>query len=151
MTQLPVTIPEAYMSHPFPSESWLMALGEALNNDARYAEVAKNWEGDLLFIVEGGKEGNASDGKAIYYLDLWHGKCRQAVDFTSAAGELPKAAFTLRSDRAQYLRILTGELDPMQAMLTRRLRVEGNMAYMLRNVPVVLDFVRCARQVPIAA
>jgi len=138
------------MSYRFPSESWLKALDEALNHDARYAEVAKNWEGDLLFIVDSGKEGNVADGKAIYYLDLWHGKCRQALDLSSATGELPKAAFTLRSDRAQYLKILTGELDPMQAMLTRRLRVEGNMAYMLRNVPVVLDFVRCARQVPIA-
>jgi hypothetical protein len=33
----------------------------------------------------------------------------------------------------------------MQAMLTRRLQVSGNMAYILRNVPVVLDFVRCCR------
>ena len=89
-------------------------------------------------------------GGSIYYLDLWHGKCRRAVDFLGATGELPKATFTLRSSRAQFLRILSGELDPMQAMLTRRLRVEGNMAYMLRNIPVVLDFVRCARQVPIA-
>jgi putative sterol carrier protein len=35
----------------------------------------------------------------------------------------------------------------MQAMMTRRLQVAGNMAYILRNVPVVLDFVRCCRQV----
>jgi len=43
--------------------------------------------------------------------------------------------------------VVTGELDAMQAMMTRRLRVEGNMAYMLRNVPSVLDFVRCCRLV----
>jgi len=35
----------------------------------------------------------------------------------------------------------------MQAMMTRRLQVEGSMAYMMRNVPTVLDFVRCAREV----
>ena len=39
------------------------------------------------------------------------------------------------------------ELDPMQAMITRKLRVQGSMAYMMRNVPVVLDFVRCAQEV----
>jgi len=138
------------MPHLFPSESWLKALEAALNGDARYAEVARNWEGDLLFVVEGEREENAGDGTVIYYLDLWHGNCRQAVDYSSASGELPKATFSLRSNRAQFLGILTGELDPVQAMLTRRLRVEGNLAYMLRNVPVVLDFVRCARQVPIA-
>jgi len=35
----------------------------------------------------------------------------------------------------------------MQAMLTRKLGVQGNMAVMMRSVPVVLDFVRCAREV----
>jgi hypothetical protein len=37
----------------------------------------------------------------------------------------------------------------MQAMVTRRLKVQGSMAYMLRNVPTVLDFVRCCRLVEI--
>jgi hypothetical protein len=37
----------------------------------------------------------------------------------------------------------------MQAMITRRLKVEGSMAYMLRNVPTVLDFVRCCSSVEI--
>jgi putative sterol carrier protein len=35
----------------------------------------------------------------------------------------------------------------MQAMLTRKLDVKGNMAVMMRSVPVVLDFVRCAREI----
>ena len=39
----------------------------------------------------------------------------------------------------------------MQAMLTRKLHVIGSMAYVLRNVPVVLDFVRCCRRVPLEA
>ena len=34
----------------------------------------------------------------------------------------------------------------MQAMLTRKLDVKGNMAVMMRNVPTILDFVRCARE-----
>jgi hypothetical protein len=32
-------------------------------------------------------------------------------------------------------------------MLTRKLKVQGNMAVMMRSVPTVLDFVRCAREV----
>ncbi len=38
-------------------------------------------------------------------------------------------------------------LDPIQAMLTRRLSVQGNMVTITRNVPTVLDFVRCCREV----
>jgi hypothetical protein len=35
----------------------------------------------------------------------------------------------------------------MQAMITRKLQVKGSMPYMMRNVPTVLEFVRCARDV----
>ena len=48
------------------------------------------------------------------------------------------------------MRIMDGNLDPMQAMVTRKLKVEGSLAYMMRNVPTVLDFVRCCQQVEIA-
>jgi putative sterol carrier protein len=51
----------------------------------------------------------------------------------------------LTAGLSQFNAVLAGRLDPMQAMLTRRLQVSGNMAYILRNVPVVLDFVRCCR------
>ncbi|MBK9208387.1 MAG: SCP2 sterol-binding domain-containing protein [Anaerolineales bacterium] len=33
---------------------------------------------------------------------------------------------------------------PMTAMMTMKLKVQGNMGYMMRNVPTVLDFVRVA-------
>jgi putative sterol carrier protein len=62
----------------------------------------------------------------------------------------PRPKFTLRAPRSNALLILGGSLDPMQAMLTRKLMVNGDMIYMMRNVPVVLDFVRCAKLVGIA-
>jgi putative sterol carrier protein len=54
-----------------------------------------------------------------------------------------KAAFGLRAPYDQFIRVLLGELDPMQAMLTLKLSVAGTMAVMMRNIPTVLDFVRC--------
>jgi putative sterol carrier protein len=32
-------------------------------------------------------------------------------------------------------------------MITRKLKVQGSMGYMMRNVPTVLEFVRCAKEV----
>jgi putative sterol carrier protein len=43
--------------------------------------------------------------------------------------------------------VLTGKLNPMTAMMTMKLKVNGSMAYMMRNVPTVLDFVRVAQEV----
>ena len=140
------------MAYPFPSQAWVQALISILNSDNRYAEVARNWEGDLVFAVEPDDDGQSNDPQAQVvriYLDLWHGKCRDGYMVEDGMAVAPPAKYVLSALRSNFLRILSGELDAMQAMLTRRLRVDGSMAYMLRNVPTVLDFVRCARRVEI--
>ncbi len=138
------------MAYAFPSAGWVEALVRIVNKDERYAHVARGWEGDIVFEItpDGASE---KEGAAVdrVYLDLWHGQCRQGA-FYPAGAEAPKAAFTMVATRANLLRILSGALDPMQAMLTRKLQVHGNMGYVLRNVPVVLDFVRCCRRVELA-
>lgn len=142
--------PELRVGHIFPSQAWVENLVEILNSDARYAEIARNWEGDLVFVVEPDEGADAKVEPDRIYLDLWHGKCRSGYLVGEGVEPGPAARYVLRAPRSNFLRILSGELDAMQAMLTRRLRVEGSMAYMLRNVPTVLDFVRCARRVEIA-
>ncbi len=130
------------MVYKFPSPEWLKELERKLNSDEKYARIAKNWEGDILINVE--PEGPLKE-PLFYYLDLWHGTCRKVDILTGTAGVKP--AFILTAPYDNIIKILLGKLDPMQAMMTRRLRVQGNMAVMMRNVPVVLDFVRCAREI----
>ncbi|GAB4529429.1 MAG: SCP2 sterol-binding domain-containing protein [Anaerolineales bacterium] len=130
------------MAGVFPSAEWLDSVVDKLNSDEKYARVAHNWEGDMNFVIDPG--GALTAGMQIY-LDLWHGQCRSARVVTD--GALPEAAFTLQATYDNYVRVLKGQLDPIQAMLMRKLAVKGNMAYIMRNVPVVLDFVRCLREV----
>lgn len=125
----------------FPTVDWLNEFQQKLNSDERYAQIAKNWEGDMYFIIE--PEGNLKT-QTVMYLDLWHGQCRATEMVTDLAAHTP--AFTLKANYLNFAKVLQGELDPMQAMLTRKLDVKGNMAAMMRNVPTVLDFVRCARE-----
>ena len=126
----------------FPSMEWLQSLDEKLNSDERYAEIAKKWEGDIVIVIE--PEGNLKEQR-IFYLDLWHGKCRAVAELKQASEK--NAVFVLTATYENIKHILTGKLDPMQAMLTRKLSVKGNMAVMMRSVPTVLDFVRCAREI----
>ena len=137
------------MAYPFPSGEWLQVLVEVLNSDERYAEVAKKWEGDMTVVIEPEEGDERQDLPVAVYLDLWHGKCRSAQFIDLKNEEMPNAAFTLRLRISNIEQLFKGQLDPIQAMMTRRLRVEGNMAYMLRNVPTVLDFVRCCQKIPI--
>lgn len=131
------------MAAVFPSEEWLKGLESKLNSDERYAEIAKNWEGDLFFFIE--PEGNLKE-RLTFYLDLWHGACRK-VEYQPQPESHPNPAFTLTATYNNIVAILSGKLNPMTAMMTSKLKVRGSMGYMMRNVPTVLDFVRVAQSV----
>ncbi|HSO27158.1 MAG TPA: SCP2 sterol-binding domain-containing protein [Anaerolineales bacterium] len=126
----------------FPEPEWIGALMEKLNTDERYALVARNWEGDMLFQIE---PDGALQEPVGFYLDLWHGKCRDA--YMLAPDQSREAAFLLKAPYPNMVKVLKGDIDPMQALLTRKISVKGNMATLMRNVPTVLDFVRCCREV----
>jgi len=130
------------MAAQFPSEAWLQGLQTRLNSDSRYHEIAKNWEGDLFFFIE--PDGNLKE-RLTFYLDLWHGTCRN-VEYQPSVEAHPNPAFTLTSSYKDLTSILTGKLNPMTAMMTSKLKVKGSMGYMMRNVPTVLDFVRVAQE-----
>jgi len=126
----------------FPSEEWMQAIKEKLNSDEQYGRIAKNWEGDLRFVLE-------SDDKLHetmwLYFDLWHGKCRDAYFEELTSPKIP--AFILKAPYGNFVKVLSGKVAPMQALMTRMLSVHGSMAYMMRNVPTVLNFVRCCQEV----
>ena len=126
----------------FPSVEWMEALATKLNTDEQYAQIARNWEGDMAFVIE--PSGDFQEERS-FYLDLWHGKCRDAYVIEPDMEVNP--VFSLRAPYHSYIRILSGELDPMQALLTRKIGVKGNMGVLMRSVPTVLDFVRCCREV----
>ena len=129
------------MTAVFPSAEWLMGLEAKLNSDERYADIAKNWEGDLLFFIE--PEGSLKE-QLTFYLDLWHGTCRK-VEYKPSPESHPNPVFTLTASYNNITAILSGKMNPMTAMMTSKLKVKGSMGYMMRNVPTVLDFVRVAQ------
>ncbi len=102
------------MAAIFPSEEWLKGLEEKLNSDARYQDIAKNWEGDLFFYIE--PEGNLKE-RLTFYLDLWHGTCRK-IEYNPSLEEHPSPMFTLTAAYKDITSILTGKLNPMTAMMT---------------------------------
>ncbi len=130
------------MSIPFPSDAWVKALKDVLNTDADYARIAAHWEGDIVFDV---RPGGVITKPLTLYMDLWHGKCRDAYEMIDRSQK--KAAFVLSATLPVFTRIILGQLDAMQAMMTGQLKVAGSMVYMMKNVPTVLRFVKCATMV----
>ena len=124
----------------FPDQDWVDGLVEYLNSNEKYAGIAKNWEGDMIFSLKA--DGPLKEDVAVY-LDLWHGTCRSGRVLEK--DEPLDAAFIMAAPYENFVRVLKGDLDPMQAMMTRKLSVKGNMGYILKNVPTVLEFVKCAQ------
>ncbi len=126
----------------FPSPEWVASLSDKLNSDEQYAHVAHAWEADMGFLVDGRDK---FPEPVRLYLDLWHGKCRQA--YMLEDGSELKAAFILKATYSNIVQLLKGEVDPIQALIMRKVSVQGNYALLMRSVPVVLHFVRCCREV----
>jgi putative sterol carrier protein len=126
----------------FPSAEWMQAITEKLNTDQHYAQVARNWEGDMRVILE---PDTSMQEEFWLYFDLWHGKCREA--FIEEQTSTINPAFVLRGSYTNVIKILSGEVGVVQALMTRMLGVHGSMATLMRNVPTVLDFVRCCQEV----
>ena len=124
------------MGIPFPSDAWAKAMMEDLNKSDSYLDAAKNWEGDFYFIIEAGGK---LEKPTILYMDLWHGKCRKANLVTDA--DAIKPAYRLSGSAANWKRVMTKQMDPMQAMMTGQLKLQGNMVMVMKNVRAAKELV----------
>ncbi len=126
----------------FPTPEWMQATKEKFNTDEQYARIARNWEADLRLILE--PDGPLHETIWLYW-DLWHGKCRDAYveDQTSTI----KPALIVNAPYGNFIKVLSGELKTMQAILGRTVEIHGSMILIMRNIPTVLDFVRCCQDV----
>ncbi len=127
---------------PFPTDEWVKAFMADLNASQAYLEAAKNWEGDFYFIIEPGGE---LKQPVILYMDLWHGRCREAF---AVNGRVKEPVFRLSGPVATWKKVMTKQLDPIQAMMTGQLHLTGNFAIIMRNVRAAKELVEGCTRIP---
>jgi putative sterol carrier protein len=127
----------------FLSDEWIKTLCQEINQSEAYAQAARNWEGDFYFVVE--LEGEMKE-TVIFYVDLWHGECRGARLITDEKEKAP--AFRMSAPLSSWRKVVEKELDPIQGLMTRKLKLEGNMAMIMRNVKAAQELVNCCTLVP---
>jgi len=124
------------MAYKFPSQAWADEFMVKINTSDAYASAAKTWEGDLFLVIE---------ESGALYLDLWHGECRQALYTTDLASEKPE--FKITANMEKWKKVLAGKLDPVQGMITRQIKLDGNLVKIMKNVKAAQELVRCATHV----
>ena len=131
------------MTFKFPSDEWIKELSRQLNTSETYEKSAKDWEGDFVFIVE---PDDAYDGTAYLYLGLYHGKSPDAA--MVASKDEREIEFVLRAPFSAWRKVIEGKLDPIQGMMTRKLKLQGNMMKVMRYPKAAKEIVSCCALVP---
>ncbi len=131
------------MGIKFASEEWMKELKEELNKSDGYRDAAKTWEGDFYWVVTG----MPGEPAAVYlYVDLWHGECRDAFRAAEAAAKTPE--FVIEAAYPVWRKVVDKKLDPIQGMVTRQLKLKGNLLKIMKAPKAATELVLCATRVP---
>jgi putative sterol carrier protein len=131
------------MAIRFPSDEWIKELSRQLNASESYERSAKDWEGDFIFVVE---PDQVWPETTYLYLALYHGKSPDAAEVEGV--DAREVEFVLRAPYSNWRRVIEGELDPIQGMMTRKLRLTGNMMKIMRYPKAAQEIVACCSLVP---
>ena len=126
----------------FPSDEWIKIFKDELNKSKSYEEVAKDWEGDFLFIVTPDEE---LKEEVTFYVDLWHGKCRDAYLVKGKK----TAAFEFKGPYSNWKKVINKELDPIRGLIRGMFELEGDSKVVLDQTKAAQELVNTASTIPV--
>ncbi len=131
------------MAIPFPTDAWIKEAMVKVNASEAYQKAAKVWEGDLVFIVTAVPDERQV---AYLYMDLWHGECRDAYETTADT----KSEFTITAPLTVWRDVLDGKLDPIRGIMSRKLKVSGSMAKIMKSPKAASELVNACSTIDTA-
>ncbi|HEX2191016.1 MAG TPA: hypothetical protein VHG51_19060 [Longimicrobiaceae bacterium] len=130
------------------TEEWGRACCEEINRRPAYREAAAQWEDPVVLVMERDPALGVEEDRA-FRLDLYRGGCRGTRRATVSDQE--EAAYVLRAGAAAWRHILAGELDPIAAVMTGRLRLaRGSLISLARYTAAAREMVAAAGAVDAA-
>jgi putative sterol carrier protein len=132
---------------PFGTKPWADALQDELNRSSEYRNAAARWgvgrNGNLLFAFEAD---TALSNPLYLFLGLSGGACERA-EFVPGPSH-PEAGFTLRAPYTLWREILERRTMAAAAILTGRMRVEGDKMALLTQAGASRALIHCVASVP---
>lgn len=130
------------MAIRFPSDEWVKAAMAQVNDSPDYAKAAANWEGDISFIVTAIPDDRK---EVVLYMDLWHGSCRDAFEVTNPGSR--SSEFTITAPLPVWRKVLEGKLDPIRGLVSRQLKLQGNMMKIMKAPKAAVELVNSCQKV----
>lgn len=126
----------------FPTDEWIKAAMTKVNESDAYRDAARNWEGDIVFVVTALPDERK---EVALYMDLWHGECREAYEVENDAGK--KAEFQITAPLPIWRKVLDKKLDPIRGIVSRQLKLQGNMMKIMKAPKAAIELVNSCAQV----
>ena len=110
------------MAVRFLSQEWAAAVTEALNSSEEFQQAAADQQVKLQQIVTDTPEG----GTGKYYFSLDKGRAEVAV------GEIAEPEATMTQDYETAVAISRREVNPQNAFMQGKLKIQGNMMKLMQ-------------------
>ena len=130
------------MAIKFATDEWIKELGRLLNESEAYEKSASNWEGDFVFVMEP----EPGQQPVYMFLGLYHGKSTGAGVLNSI--DEKKAEYVISAKGPTWRKVVEGKLDPIQGMMTKQLKLTGNMMQVMRYPKAAKEIVTCCALIP---
>ncbi len=118
----------------FGTKEWFDAFMERLSEDEKYKDVAKNYEGDIVFTCLADPEVHELLEKDLrFYFEPFHGEIRQWRVLEN--GDEPGAAYTITAKYKVWKEVAEGKVNLKKAVLmTRKIKVKGKISRLMKHM-----------------
>jgi len=117
-----VTNRKASQSKPYMvlSPEWASEIEEKIQNDRRYQEVAKTWEGSVTLVFKA-DSASGLDADLFVFMDLWHGQCHSVKMVPEEIGR--RGDYVLEASYERWKRVLKKDLNVVREIATNKLKL----------------------------
>ena len=116
------------------TQEWMDAWKKIINESKEYKEIAKEWEGSVSITVNADPSKNVPE-PVYMFTDYWHG---DALEFLICdAAKAQTAKFIMSGDYSRWKQVAKKELDATKALMQGKLKLKGDLTYVVRNVKTI--------------
>ena len=134
------------MAFTFPSAEWAAEFKQQVQQSAAYKQAAATWTfGPVALVTRADAGHRASRGRRHVARHRARQLQRRARRRRRRSG---KAPFCITGEYARWKSVLRKELDPIKAMMQKKLELKGQMTTIVKYVNASKELVECATRVP---
>jgi hypothetical protein len=115
---------------PFPDEAWCVAAIEQLNDDPDAAAALSGWTGGVGIVVAR----SSGDEVAIAIASPLAGRVPRPRVVSVRELEALEPAYFARATEADWRALIAGSLDPIAALVQRRLVARGDLTQVVARL-----------------